>query len=258
MVLHLRVFGRHGEYRTDNGTFTGLAEKSFTELTPEMKLGAKQQYHLLVNTVGGKALTLVRSAEKCHGIAAWKRSRPSTSQTQPDGTQLCSWRSCSLAGTLAVWRTHSWTNSLSGIDGSKSTDGMKIAVLASHPLESIHMWSDWQQAQRTGSTEWCVRTRQRFSSSAGSSTKMGEELGQNPTVRARHRWTLTVGKGNGKGYFVCECRGHAAKDRKPNQGRRKGQSKGKGKGQSTTDNNSPASAAAVARKATNEQIAGSD
>ena len=55
------------------GANTGLAEKPFAELTPEMKLRAKQLYFLLVNTVRRKALTLVRSAGKHHGIAAWKR-----------------------------------------------------------------------------------------------------------------------------------------------------------------------------------------
>ena len=63
------------------GAFTGLAEEPFAELTPEMKLSAKQLYYLLVNTVRGKALTLVRSAEKHHGIAAWKRIK---TEYQPD------------------------------------------------------------------------------------------------------------------------------------------------------------------------------
>ena len=58
--------------------FTGSAEKPIAELTPEMKLGAKQLYYHLVHTVRGKALTLVRSAEKHHGIAAWKRINSST------------------------------------------------------------------------------------------------------------------------------------------------------------------------------------
>ena len=51
------VCGSHGESRTS--AFTGLAERPFAELTPEMKLSAKQLYYLLVNTVRGKALTLV-------------------------------------------------------------------------------------------------------------------------------------------------------------------------------------------------------
>ena len=50
------------------GAFTGLAEISFAELTLEMKLSATQLSYLLVNTVGRNALTLVRSAEKYHGI----------------------------------------------------------------------------------------------------------------------------------------------------------------------------------------------
>ena len=46
-----------------------------------MKLSAKHLYYLLVNTARGKALTLVRSAEKHHGIAAWKRIK---TEYQPD------------------------------------------------------------------------------------------------------------------------------------------------------------------------------
>ena len=63
------------------GAFSGLAEKPFAELTLEMMLSAKQLYYLLVNTVRRKALPLVRSAEKHHGIAAWKRIK---TEYQPD------------------------------------------------------------------------------------------------------------------------------------------------------------------------------
>ena len=63
------------------GAFSGLAEKPLAELTPEMKLSAKQLYCLLVNTVRWKALTLVRSAEKHHGIAAWRGIK---TEFQPD------------------------------------------------------------------------------------------------------------------------------------------------------------------------------
>ena len=63
------------------GALTGLAENPLAGLTPEMKLSAKQLYDLLVNTVRGKALTLVRSAEKHHGIAARKRIK---TEDQPD------------------------------------------------------------------------------------------------------------------------------------------------------------------------------
>ena len=61
--------------------FTGSAEKPIAELTLGVKLGAKQLYYLLVNKVRGKALTLVRSAEKHHGVAAWKRIK---TEYQPD------------------------------------------------------------------------------------------------------------------------------------------------------------------------------
>ena len=45
------------------GAFSGLTVKPFAELTLEIKLCAKQLHHLLMNTVRGKALTLVRSEE---------------------------------------------------------------------------------------------------------------------------------------------------------------------------------------------------
>ena len=63
------------------GAFAGLAEKPFTELTPEMKLGAKQLYYLLVNTVRRKIVDqLVRS------------SRDSTTEHADGGhAARCSW-----------------------------------------------------------------------------------------------------------------------------------------------------------------------
>ena len=93
------------------GAFKRLAEKPLADLSSEMKLSAKQLCSLLVNTVRCKALTLVRNAEKHHGIAACKNaSSQSTSQTQLDDILRCSWESCSLAGTLAARRTRSWIN----------------------------------------------------------------------------------------------------------------------------------------------------
>ena len=65
--------------------FTGSAEKPIAEPTPEMKLGAKQLYYLRVNTVRGKPLALVRSAEKHHGIAAWERIKTWTTHSNARG-----------------------------------------------------------------------------------------------------------------------------------------------------------------------------
>ena len=50
------------------GAFKGLAERAYADLSPEVKLASRQLYYLRV-----KARTHVRSAEKHHGIAAWKR-----------------------------------------------------------------------------------------------------------------------------------------------------------------------------------------
>ena len=68
--------------------FTGSAEKPIAEVTLEMKLGAKQLYYVFVNTVRGKALTLVRSAEKHHGMVAWKQIK---SEYQLDAAGQRSW-----------------------------------------------------------------------------------------------------------------------------------------------------------------------
>ena len=92
------------------GAFTVLTEKPFTELTLEMKLNAKQLCNLLVNTVRGKALALVRSADKHHGIAAWKRIE---TECRPDAAgrhTAMLMESCNLVGTLEVRQTHFWTN----------------------------------------------------------------------------------------------------------------------------------------------------
>ena len=62
-------------------------------------------------------------------------------------------------------------------------------------------------------------------------------MGSEPSASATPTDVDAVGKGNGKGCFVCGRPGHAAKDCKLNQGG-KGQSKGKTK--NTTDKNSPA------------------
>ena len=77
------------------GTFKGLAEKPLADLTSEMKLNAKQVYHLLVNTVRGR-----RSITE---LQRGNASSLSTSQTQLDDT-------LQPVGTFAARRTHSWIN----------------------------------------------------------------------------------------------------------------------------------------------------
>ena len=130
------------------GASTGFAEKPFAELTPEMKLGGKQLYHLLVNTVRRKAFTLVRSAEKDHGIAAWKRIK---TEYEPDaagrhtamlmGVTQPGWYSRSAANTFLDQLTE-WERRVrrrkSGPDG-----------MASHVPESIRNVV-WATAQRNG------------------------------------------------------------------------------------------------------------
>ena len=88
--------------------FTVSAEKPIAEVTPEVKLRAKQLYYLLVNTVRGKALTLVRSAEKHHGIAAWRRIK---SEYQPDAAGR---HTAMLMGHHATWLGFSKRSELLG------------------------------------------------------------------------------------------------------------------------------------------------
>ena len=110
-----------------------------------MKLGAKQLYCLFVNTVRGKALTLVRSAEKHHGIAAWKRIK---SEYQPDAAGR---HTAMLVGiTQPGWDSRNAANFLDQLTERRRriqeyegesletfSDGVKITVLASHAPESI-------------------------------------------------------------------------------------------------------------------------
>ena len=181
-----------------------------------MKLSAKQLYYLLVNTVRGKALTLLRSAEKHHGIAAWKRIK---SEYQPDaarrhtamlmGIMQPGWRG---AANTFLDRLTEWERRIQEYEG-----------------ESLETFSDGGQI---GSSSG--RKCQSFSSLAESSTRMVEEWSRNPPMDVDG-----VGKGKGKGCFVCGRPSHAAKDCKFNQAKGKGQSKGKTQS-TTTDKNSPA------------------
>ena len=111
-----------------------------------MKLSAKQLYCFLVNTVRGKALTLVRSAEKHHGLAAWKGIK---TEYQPDaggrhtavlmGIMQPGWGSRGAADTFPD-RLAEWERRIQEYEGASLetfSDGMKIAVLASHAPESI-------------------------------------------------------------------------------------------------------------------------
>ena len=66
------------------GAFSGPADQPVAELTLMMKLSAKQLSYLIVNTVRVKASTLVRSAEKHHGVEAWKRIK---TEYQPEAAR---------------------------------------------------------------------------------------------------------------------------------------------------------------------------
>ena len=145
--------------------FTGSAEKPIAEFTLEMKLGAKQLYYLLVNTIRGKPLTLVQSADKHHGIAAWKRIK---TEYQPgaDGRhtavlmgimQPC-WDSRNAVNFLdPLIRSRRRNEEYEGESLETFSDGMKIAVLASHAPESMKCgqtgsWTSWWEVSN-GATE---------------------------------------------------------------------------------------------------------
>ena len=125
------------------GAFTRLAEKPVAELTPEMKLSGKQLYYLLVNTVRGKALTLIRSVEKHHVIAAWKLIK---TEYQPDaagrhtaqlmGIMQLGWDSRGAANTFLDQLTE-WERDESKSAKVKVSKPSQIAVLASHAPQSI-------------------------------------------------------------------------------------------------------------------------
>ena len=100
---------------------------------------------IFVNTVRGKPLALVRSAEKHHGIAAWERIK---TEYQPDAagrhtTMLMGIMQPGWVSRNAVNfsdRLTEWERRIQEYEGGSLetfSDGMNIAVMASHAPESI-------------------------------------------------------------------------------------------------------------------------
>ena len=184
--------------------FTGSAEKPIADLTPEIQLGAKQLYYLLVNTVRGKALTLVRSAEKHLGTAAWKRIK---TEYQPDaagrhtamlmGIMQPGWDSRSAANFLD--QLTGWERRIQEYEGESLetfSDGMKIAVLASSAPESIR--NVVRLAGRTSEWELSSGAPEHVSVScslAESWTRMVEEWSRSPAVHVQSQWPLMLSAG---------------------------------------------------------------
>ena len=81
VVLHVRFRHGYGEPRGSNGRSLQGPCRAYADLSLEVKLASRQLHYLVVNTVRGKARTHVRSAEKRHGIAAWKRIK---TENQPE------------------------------------------------------------------------------------------------------------------------------------------------------------------------------
>ena len=123
------------------GAFSGLAQKPFAELTPELKLSAKQEYYLLENTVEMvDSRPKRRKASRHRGMEAYQDRRH---------TQQCSWETCNLVGVsrgaantfldqLTEWERR--IQKYGGESFETFSEGMKIAVLASHAPESIRRW----------------------------------------------------------------------------------------------------------------------
>ena len=188
MVVHLRVCGSHGQSRTRDG-------RCVHRIGGETACRAHSQCETAAlsfrNTVRGKALTLVRSAEKHHGLAAWERIK---TEYLPDAAgrhtamlmeiMQLGWDSRGAANTFLDQSTE-WERRVQEHEGESLetfSDGMKIAVLASHAPESFRNMVRLA-AGPAESIEWCDRTCQSFSSSPGSSTRMVEVWSRNPAVR---------------------------------------------------------------------------
>ena len=220
-------------------TFTELAEKPLAELTPEMRLGAKQLYYLLVNRVRGKALALVRSAAKTSRHRSMETiSRLSTSPMQLDGTQQCSWESLQLgwdsrgAANMFPDQLTEW--------GTTNPRVRRIAVLASHAPESIRNVVRLAAYPANGNCRAVRQKMSEFLQFVRICDKDGQGVESEPSsANATLMDVDRVGKGKGKGCFVCGRPSHAAKDCKFNQAKGNGQGKGKTK-TTSTDKNTPA------------------
>ena len=123
------------------GAFKGLAERAYADLSPEVKIASRQLYYLRV-----KARTHVRSAEKHHGIAAWKRIK---TEYQPEAAghhaamlmrvMQPGWDSRGVTNNCKDQLTE-WERRMQEYEAESFqavSNGMKIAVFASHALESI-------------------------------------------------------------------------------------------------------------------------
>ena len=204
--------------------FTGSAEKPIADLTPEMKLGAKRLYYFLVNTVQGKALTLVRSAEKHHDIAAGKRIK---SEYQPDaagrhtamfmGIMQPGWDSRNPANFLD--QLTEWERRIQEYEGDSLetfSDGRKIAVLASHAPESIRNVVRLAAGPAGGKFRVVRQNMSEFLQFGRVFDKDGRGVeSESNSASATPMDVDAVGKG--KGCFVCGRPCHAAKECKFNQ-----------------------------------------
>ena len=224
------------------GAFKGLAEKPLADLSPEMKLSAKQLYDLLVNTVRGKALTRVRSAEKHHGIAAWKRIK---TEYQPDAAGrhtamlvvvIQRGRESRATAKTFLDQVTEWERRIQEYEGESLetfSNGMMIAVLASHAPVSIRNVVRLAGGPANGKYQGVRQNISEFLQFGRIFDKDGRGVESEPNNTGPAPMNVdSVGKGKGKtkGCFVCKRPGHAAKECRLNQGKGEGQANGKGKG----------------------------
>ena len=136
-----------------------------------------------------------------------------------------------------------WKRRIQEYEGETFLDGMKIAVLASHTLESSRNMVRLAAVPAGGKYRVVRQNMSEFFFQFGRvyEKEMVEQWSRNPAVLVHRRWMLMLSARAMDGCLVCGRPGHAAKDCKFNLVKGKAQGKGKGKAKSTlTDKNSPA------------------
>ncbi|CAK0896486.1 unnamed protein product, partial [Prorocentrum cordatum] len=163
-----------------------LTDLKFSVFSPEQQQRAKQLYFLLVNTVRGKALTLVRGAEKHNGIIAWKRIK---AKYAPD---VGGRHTALLMGMLQPGWDHKatrqeftndlteWETRITEYETERTetvSDAMKIAVLASHAPKSFRAMVRLVTGPATGRCKEVQQSTREYLQSGRTFNKNGRSVG---------------------------------------------------------------------------------
>ena len=152
------------------------------------------------------------------------------------------WDSRGAANTFSDHLTE-WERRIQEYEGESLEtflDGLKIAVMASHALESIRNMVRLAAGPAGQKYRVVRQNMSEFLQFGRIFCKDGRGVESEPSSASATPMDVdAVGKGKGKGCFVCGRPSHAAKDCKLNQGKGKGQGKGKAK-RSQPDKNNPA------------------